>query len=69
MSLTIRELDRLVSKTELTPTSKWALRHIRRAVVNGKAGTAVVSEASWTVAVDGDGTPVRFQFRMTRRDR
>lgn len=69
MTLTIRELDRLVSKTELTPTTKHLLRHVRRAVIDGRAGTAAVYEAAWTVAVDGDGTPVRFQFRMTRRDR
>lgn len=69
MSLTIRELDRLVSKTELTPATKWMLRHVRRAVIDGRAGVAAVSEASWTIPVDGDGTPVRFQFRMTRRDR
>lgn len=67
MTLTIKELDRLVSNTELNPTTKLVLRHVRRAVINGRAGEATVSEASWTVPVDGDGTPVRFQFRLVRR--
>lgn len=67
--MNIRELDRLVSKTDMTPTARLLLRHVRRAVYNGKTGEAVVSEYSWTVPVDGDGTPFRFQFRMKRSGR
>lgn len=69
MSLTVRELDRLVSKTELDPTTKLLLRHVRKAVINGRAGVAEVREYSWTVPVEGDGTPFRFQFRMRRERR
>ena len=64
--MNVRELDRLVQQTEMTPTSKLLLRHVRRAVYNGKTGEAVVSEYSWTVPVEGDGTPFRFRFQMKR---
>ena len=64
--MNIRELDRLVSKTEMTPTTKLLLRYVRQAVYKGKTGEAEVREYSWTVPVDGDGTPMRFQFRMRR---
>ena len=67
--MNIRELDRLVSQTEMTPTSKLLLRHVRKAIYNGKTGEAEVREFSWSVPVDGDGTPMRFRFQMRRTPR
>ena len=63
--MTIRELDRLVSKTELDPATRLVLRHVRKMVYRGRTGQAEVREFSWTVPVEGE-TPVRFSFRMKR---
>ena len=62
----IRDLDRLVQRTELDATTKLVLRHVRKAVVRGRVGEVVVGEYSWTVPVEGDGTPLRFSFRLKR---
>ena len=62
----IRELDRLVSKTELTPTSKLMLRRVRRSVMRGKvAGPPQVGRYTWSVMVEdlGGGAKVTFQLR------
>ena len=67
--MNIRELDRLVSKTEMDSTTKLLLRHVRKAIYNGRTGEAEVREYSWSVPVDGDGTPMRFHFKMRRTPR
>jgi hypothetical protein len=62
----IRELDRLVSKTELTPTSKLLLRKVRRSIMKGKvAGPPQVGKYTWSVMVEdfGPGAKVTFQLR------
>lgn len=62
----IRELDRLVSKTELTPTSKLMLRKVRRSVMNGRVqGPPTVGKYAWSVVVDdfGGGAKVTFTLR------
>lgn len=64
--MTIRELDRLVSKTEMDPMTKLMLRHVRKMVYRGRTGEVEVREFSWTVPVDGDGAAFRFQFKMRR---
>lgn len=62
-----RYLDRLISKTEMTPLSKVALRTVRRAVMRGVVGDAEVGKGSWSVVVDTDaGKAVRMSFSFKR---
>lgn len=63
----IQTLDRLVSKTELTPASKQLLRKVRKAVMTGNASSPVIGNYSWTIEVATiDGQPVRMSFKMRR---
>lgn len=67
----IRELDRLVSKTELTPTSKLMLRKVRRSVMAGKVrGKPEVGQYKWSIVVDdiGGGAKVTFTLRRANND-
>lgn len=67
--MTIRELDRLVSKTELTPVSKQALRAVRQAVITGRCGDAERGKGVWSIAVDnGSGSMMRMSFSFKRDD-
>ena len=62
-----RDLDRLVSKTELTPASKRALRHVRTRVMSGVLHDPVVGNGYWEVAMDG--ARLRFSFRKDKHGR
>lgn len=65
--MTVRDLDRLVSKTELTPISKKVLRSVRKAVVAGRTGSTSIGRASWSVEVQSlEGTPLRIRFSFKR---
>ena len=65
--MTIRELDRLITKTDLDPLSKHALRTVRKAVVTGRSGNPAIGEKFWSVTVDSaTGTPVRMSFRYRK---
>lgn len=46
-----RELDRLVSQTDLNPMVKMALRHVRRAIAEGEVEGMSISRTSWSVKV------------------
>jgi len=67
----VRELDRLVSKTELTPVSKRALRHVRQAVMSGRCEGPHKTAGTWTVLVeDGErGRRMTFSFRRDSNGR
>lgn len=56
-----RDLDRLVSRTELTPASKRALRHIRKSVMSGRVSDPVEGNGYWEVAMEG--ARLRFTLR------
>lgn len=67
--VTIAELDRLVSKTELDPLTKQALRVVRKAVMSGQATDPVLGQYTWSVEVDSpNGTARRFRFSMRRNE-
>lgn len=67
--MTIQELDRLVSKTELTPSSKQVLRRVRKAILSGQEVHPVIGNYSWRIEVDNvEGQPTRFSFSMRRND-
>lgn len=65
--MTIRDLDRLVSKTEMTPTSKTMLRRVRKAVMSGQVVDSQQRKGTWTVALDSDGgSKVTMSFSFKR---
>jgi hypothetical protein len=65
--LTVKDLDRLVTKTEITPLSKRALRNVRHAVIAGTAGDAEVGHAKWSISMDTSlGVPLRMTFSFRR---
>lgn len=67
--MTVAELDRLVTKTELAPRTKQVLRVVRKAVMTGQATDAVIGQYTWSVSVDvPNGTARRFRFSMRRND-
>jgi hypothetical protein len=67
MALAIRDLDRLVSKTELHPASKRALKEVRRAVMTGVATDADSNKAEWRVGITSvGGTVVHFKFSFKK---
>lgn len=65
--MTVQDLDRLVTKTAISPASKRALKDVRRAVISGECGDAEVGAAAWSVAIDTTaGQPVRMTFSFRR---
>lgn len=69
-TMTIQELDRLVSKTDLNPTSKQVLRKVRRAIMSGQEVHPEIGNYTWRIEVDNvEGQPTRFTFSMRRNDR
>jgi hypothetical protein len=65
--MTTRDLDRLVSKTELNPVNKQVLREVRKAVMSGRAGDAVIGEADWMIGmVSRGGSGMRFHFSFKK---
>ncbi len=65
--MTVSDLDRLVSKTELTPLTKKALKDVRRAVMSGRTGNTEIGHANWSVEVQSlSGTPLRIKFSFKR---
>ena len=65
--MTVRELDRLVSKTEMNPAAKRSLRHVREAVMSGRAADPAIGRYDWSVGVISKaGTPVRFRFSLRK---
>lgn len=61
-----RELDRLVSFTELSPAAKRALRVVRHGVMSGKVDGPSMSRYSWSVCVEDSGVGKRFRFSMKK---
>lgn len=64
-----RELDRLVSKTELNPLVKMALRRVRRAVERGDVSGFQVNRNQWSVRVDDpNGLSCTWTFYLRKED-
>lgn len=65
--MTIRELDRLVSKTEITPLSRQGLRAVRKAVMSGRCSDPQLGGGTWSVSMTSiGGSPVRMNFSFKR---
>lgn len=64
-----RELDRLVSKTELNPLVKVALRRVRRAIERGDVSGLSMSKNSWSVRVaEPNGLACTWTFYIRKDD-
>jgi len=48
----LNELDRLVSRTELNPLVKMALRKVRRSIESGSVTQFSISKRSWRVSIE-----------------
>ena len=60
-----RDLDRLISKTELNPFVKLALRRVRRAISQGDVTGFSISKHSWSVKVaDPKGLECTWVFTL-----
>lgn len=67
MAATIRDLDRLVSRTELNPVSKTALKGVRRAIISGLASDPEEGKAEWRIGITSrGGNAVRFHFSFKK---
>jgi len=65
--MTVRDLDRLVSKTDMNDVSKEALKVVRRAVLSGRCGDAEVGSGAWSIEIDTEfGRAVRMSFSFKR---
>jgi hypothetical protein len=65
--MTVQDLDRLVTRTTMTPISKQGLRRVRKAIVSGRCGDATVGGGSWSVSIDTEeDMPVRMSFSFKR---
>jgi hypothetical protein len=64
--MTVSDLERLVTKTEVTPATEVALNAVRKAIVSGRCGDAVVGRGKWSVALytgTGNGVKMNFSFK------
>lgn len=65
--MTISELDRLVTNTELTPVSKSILRKVRKIILSDTYVDPKVGKSTWSVSVDVDGEqPKTLTFSFKR---
>jgi len=65
--MTLKELDRLVTRTDINDISKKALRHVRTAIEHGRCGSPVIGDAIWRVAFETDsGSPVTMSFSFRK---
>lgn len=62
----VKELDRLVNKTELTPINKVVLRKVRQAVIKGHCDGPYMSRYTWEVHVEGAGAFQRVRFSLKK---
>jgi hypothetical protein len=67
--VTIQQLDRLITSTQLDPVSKSLLRRVRKSVQSGTVGDAVVGKARWSVSIESEaGQPIKMNFSFRRID-
>ena len=65
--MTIRELDRLVSKTDMNPLAKQGLRAVRKAVMSGRCGNPEIGSGTWSVSMTSiGGSPLKMSFSFKR---
>jgi len=63
----VRTLDRLVSKTELTPASKMMLKVVRKSIMKGRVKGPLMTDYSWTVMVqEFAGQSAKLTFKLKK---
>lgn len=68
-TVNIRDLDRLVSRTEITPASKLLLRAVRKSAMRGKVRGPQMSRYTWAVIVEDFGSSgATFRFNIKRTE-
>jgi len=64
-----RDLDRLVTKTELNPFVKMALRRVRKAIEEGEVESFAINKNSWSVRVSNPkGLSCTWTFTLRKPD-
>lgn len=64
-----RDLDRLVTKTELSPLVKVALRRVRKAIEAGEVESFQIDKYKWSVRVSNPkGLSCTWTFTMRKPD-
>lgn len=64
-----RDLDRMVTKTDMNPFVKMALRRVRRAIAEGEVTEFSISKHKWSVKVaDPKGLSCRWTFTLKDED-
>jgi hypothetical protein len=67
--VTIKQLDRLITSTQLDPVSKSLLRQVRKSVQTGTVGDAVIGKSRWSVTIESEaGQPMKMNFSFRRTD-
>ena len=64
--MTLKELDRLITKTDMNEVSKKAMRYVRSAVEHGKCGPLKLKPDAWSVVLEneyGNQLTMSFSFR------
>lgn len=70
MQIDTRELDRLISKTELSPFVKMALRRVRKAITSGDVSGFSIDKHKWSVrVVDPAGLSCTWTFSLREDDK
>jgi hypothetical protein len=65
--MTLKELDRLVTKTDMNEVSKKALRYVRSAVEKGKCSSATLGAGVWSVSLENElGSPLTMSFSFRK---
>jgi hypothetical protein len=60
-----RDLDRMVTRTEINPFVKMALRRVRRAIAEGEVTGFSISKHKWSVKVsDPKGLSCTWTFTL-----
>ena len=62
----VRDLDRLISKTELTPTSKMMLKAVRKSVMRGRVAGPFMSDYKWSIISQDFGQGAKITFSLKR---
>jgi len=65
----VRDLDRAVSRTELSPLVKLFLRRVRRAIDRGDVEGFTITKSAWSVSVmDTTGFCCTYVFALRKEN-
>ena len=65
--MTLQDLDRLITRTDMTPIAKKVMGSVRSAVLSGQAGDPLTNSITWSVSIQTDGGyPATMTFSWKR---